>query len=246
MASAGPSVELRQIARQYVNGFPKVAAFIAKAELFELQRQQDELDEQDLRGDFSAKKYARDWSLLSSSGDPRCVERRNLQAQIREKIKEYHAIIAQEAVLKMIRPRWRTVKALRSWLEGKADSSGIPKLGGLSTRRLQDYDDLVALHPAAGQDWPTRFFRRYFRVLFVKGSIDRKLARIPERRIAYAVALQRNPKRLRLAGVFTALFALSVGLLTNAKRVELFASTAAYAVVLVVFISGNLAGNLSG
>ena len=38
---------------------------------------------------------------------------------------------------------------------------------------------------------------------------------------------------------FTVLFAASVGLLTNAKRAEMFASTAAYAAVLVVFVSGD-------
>ncbi|KAF8858694.1 hypothetical protein BDZ45DRAFT_390166 [Acephala macrosclerotiorum] len=291
MASAGPSVELGQLPRQYVNGFPKVAAFIAsdqdhstsvyrsyhrltsrnlliiEAELFELERRQDELDEQDLRGDFSAKKYARDWSVLSTSDDPRCIERRKLQAQIREKIKEYQdALIAQETVLKMIKPHWSTVKAFRSWLQGEADGSGIPKLAGLSADRLYDFDDLIALHSAAEQDWLTRFLRRYLRVLFVQGNVEGKLARIPEKRIAYVVALldvilaaillvgaivalylvQSNLKRLGLVGVFTALFAISVGLLTSARKAELFAATAAYAAVLVVFISGNITGNSSG
>ncbi len=95
------------------------------------------------------------------------------------------ALIAQKAVLDMIKPRWRTVKAFRSWLEGEADGSGIPKLAGLSADRLRDFDDLVALHPPAEQDWLTRvrfpelidpcwilltspkFVRRYFRVLLV-------------------------------------------------------------------------------
>jgi hypothetical protein len=49
-----------------------------------------------------------------------------------------------------------------------------------------------------------------------------------------------NLKRLGLVGVYTAVFAASVGILSNARRVELFASTAAYAAVLVVFVSGNL------
>ncbi|KAE8446494.1 hypothetical protein EG329_011957 [Mollisiaceae sp. DMI_Dod_QoI] len=285
MASSGRSADSEHAPKQYINGFPKVAAFIAddgdhstsiyrsyhrltsrnlliiEAELFELERKQDELDEQDLKGDFSAKKYARDWSMLSRSDDPRCIERRELLVLTRAKIKEYQdALIAQKAVLDMIKPRWRTVKAFRSWLEGEADGSGIPKLAGLSADRLRDFDDLVALHPPAEQDWLTRFVRRYFRVLLVEGSIEGKLARIPERRIAYVVAMlsvllaaillvgaivalylvQSNLKRLGLVGVFTALFAISVGLLTNAKRVELFASTAAYAAVLVVFISGNL------
>jgi ABC-type Mn2+/Zn2+ transport system permease subunit len=50
-----------------------------------------------------------------------------------------------------------------------------------------------------------------------------------------------NPKRLGLVGVYTAVFAASVGILSNVRRAELFASTAAHAAVLVVFMSGNLA-----
>lgn len=38
------------------------------------------------------------------------------------------------------------------------------------------------------------------------------------------------------------LFATCVGWLTNAKRDQTFAATAAYAAVLVVFISGTLGG----
>jgi hypothetical protein len=46
--------------------------------------------------------------------------------------------------------------------------------------------------------------------------------------------------RLGVVAVFTSLFAVVVGLLTNARRSEVFASTAAYAAVLVVYVSANL------
>ena len=70
--------------------------------------------------------------------------------------------------------------------------------------------------------------------------------------------------RLGLIATFTTLFAASVGLLTNARRAELFAATAAYvylplvslkrvadhdvyryAAVLVVFVSGDLGNSQS-
>ncbi len=38
------------------------------------------------------------------------------------------------------------------------------------------------------------------------------------------------------------LFAICVGWLTNARRDQIFAVTAAYAAVLVVFVSGTLGG----
>jgi hypothetical protein len=46
--------------------------------------------------------------------------------------------------------------------------------------------------------------------------------------------------RLGLVGGYTVAFALWVGLLTNARRSKVFGACAAYAAVLVVFISGNL------
>lgn len=48
------------------------------------------------------------------------------------------------------------------------------------------------------------------------------------------------PLRLGMVALFTSLFAILVGLLTNARRAKLFDSTAAYAAVLVVYVSGNL------
>ena len=46
--------------------------------------------------------------------------------------------------------------------------------------------------------------------------------------------------RLCIMAVFTISFAVSIALFTNAKRAEVFAATAAYAAVLVVFVSGGL------
>jgi len=47
---------------------------------------------------------------------------------------------------------------------------------------------------------------------------------------------------LGMVSGWTVLFAACVGVLTNAKRDQIFGATAAYAAVLVVFVSGNLGG----
>lgn len=47
---------------------------------------------------------------------------------------------------------------------------------------------------------------------------------------------------LGMLGGWTVLFAICVGWLTNARRDQIFAATAAYSAVLVVFISGSLGG----
>ncbi|KAI2476373.1 hypothetical protein Ptr902_12252 [Pyrenophora tritici-repentis] len=54
----------------------------------------------------------------------------------------------------------------------------------------------------------------------------------------------RNEKvKLALIAIYTALFAASVKSCTDSKRAEVFAATAAYAAVLVVFVSGDLGGS---
>jgi hypothetical protein len=52
--------------------------------------------------------------------------------------------------------------------------------------------------------------------------------------------------RLGLVALFTSLFGVIIGLLTNARRAELFASTAAYTAVLVVYVSANLGPSTLG
>ena len=49
--------------------------------------------------------------------------------------------------------------------------------------------------------------------------------------------------KLGLIATFTLLFATAVALCTNAKRAYVFAATAAYAAVLVVFVSEDLGGD---
>lgn len=48
--------------------------------------------------------------------------------------------------------------------------------------------------------------------------------------------------KLGLVAMYTILFASSIALCTNARRAEIFAATAAYAAVLVVFVSVDLGG----
>lgn len=51
--------------------------------------------------------------------------------------------------------------------------------------------------------------------------------------------------KLALVAVYTIAFAVCVGLVTNAKKSEVFGACAAYAAVLVVFISGNVGDSSS-
>lgn len=51
--------------------------------------------------------------------------------------------------------------------------------------------------------------------------------------------------RFALIAIYISLFAVSVSVLRDAKRPEMFAATAAYAAVLVVFVSGDLGSGSS-
>lgn len=57
--------------------------------------------------------------------------------------------------------------------------------------------------------------------------------------IAGLYFLERPESKLGMIAGLTTLFAAGVGCLTSAKRHEIFAASAAYAAVLVVFVSGD-------
>jgi tetraacyldisaccharide-1-P 4'-kinase len=52
--------------------------------------------------------------------------------------------------------------------------------------------------------------------------------------------------KLGWIALFTLLFAGAIPLVTNARRAEVFAACAAYAAVLVVFVSGNIGAGGTG
>ncbi|KAJ9608350.1 hypothetical protein H2200_007338 [Cladophialophora chaetospira] len=63
--------------------------------------------------------------------------------------------------------------------------------------------------------------------------------------ILYHVSAKRAGLTLGLIALFTCLFAGTIALVTNARRAEIFGSCAAYAAVLVVFVSGDFANSNS-
>ncbi|KAH6889362.1 hypothetical protein B0T10DRAFT_561829 [Thelonectria olida] len=138
-------------------------------------------------------------------------------------------------------------------------------LGGHSADLYHDADDLVALHTSETPDRLTAFVQNHLGYFFkeenthqinaapsVRYTSGKKVASF----VAYlstitaalllvgAIAILYNVRsdnlKLGLIGLFTTVFAASVGLLTNSKRAEVFGATAAYAAVLVVFVSGDL------
>lgn len=132
-------------------------------------------------------------------------------------------------------------------------------LSGLAEQRLEERNrqDLVAVRRPAEKDLLSRFLQDHW--MFKTTSMTDQTEYIKEKHVTWVAAgistavaailllgaivllrlLQDENAQLGVIAMFTVLFAASVGVLTNARRAEIFASTAAYAAVLVVFVSSN-------
>ncbi|RYP21279.1 hypothetical protein DL765_002328 [Monosporascus sp. GIB2] len=182
------------------------------------------------------------------------------------KIKEYHETLLRQAqIAELSRPSNRVLSAFRDYLEGNGGKGpglqSIPIISGRAKEMLKEADALVALGKPADEDLLSQFLRDHWvfqkrnttdpldRTTFYKGQhVTWTVAAISM--ICAAVLLVvaivtlyivNNPTaKLAMVAAYTVLFALSIALLTNSRRAEIYGTAAAYAAVLVVFISGDL------
>ncbi|KAL5083489.1 hypothetical protein Trisim1_001419 [Trichoderma cf. simile WF8] len=234
-----------------------------QSELLVLENELDQLDRSDAKSDdMNLADAIMTWETLErqyNTGSEKAQVRMDLIVKIRAKIKEYHeALLLQSEIAKLKQPSKRILDTYREWFNNPR-----PVLGGLSKTFLDDPDDLVGLH-SLETDYLSIFLRRCW-PFKEEISLDGRysVGRYHEKSISAATAIitiliaalllvgpitglyfvANNAAKLGMLAAFTALFALSVGLITNAKRAEIFASTAAYAAVLVVFVSGNISNS---
>lgn len=126
---------------------------------------------------------------------------------------------------------------------------------------LREADDLVALRKPADEDILSKLLQHHcaFQTRKTTDSLDRTTI-YQGQHIAQIVAaisilfaavllvvaitslyIVNDPTtKLGLVVAYTFVFAVSIAILTNAKKVELYGAAAAYAAVLVVFISGTI------
>ena len=172
------------------------------------------------------------------------------------------------AILSIRRPSRQTAKAFRNYFMNVGSSGDeYPTLGGGSATLYDDRQDLVALGRLPEEDRLTRFLRKYCSLLFLEKKLSEgsHLVYISANRISIFVGLvnvilaaaflfgaiynlyyvDKDQIKLGLIAGYTTAFALCITLVTNAKRSEIFGACAAYAAVLVVFVSGDLGGSLS-
>ena len=176
--------------------------------------------------------------------------------------------MTESTILSLRRPTRQTFDAFQGYFND-SDDSGMPypMLLRCSAFIYDKREDLVSLRRPAEEDRLTVVLRKYVPFLFMtrKPAKCGGIAYHSEERIRKVVAfismvlaagllcgailnfyfVTSDQAKLGLIAAYTIAFALCVGLLTNAKRSEIFGACAAYAAVIVVFVSSNL-GNSSG
>ncbi|KAL8952336.1 MAG: hypothetical protein Q9222_001747 [Ikaeria aurantiellina] len=226
-----------------------------QSELHELEGQLEELDIKDAKqrdeDERESRKIARLWPHFARASNERAIKHREIQAEIQVKLKAYHkALILESRVLKLSAPTPRGLKVFRRWFQ----SSPLPVLCGRDKDLFRDEQDLVALAPVE-TDRLHIFLQNYFGWFFKEkleddaGTRDSDIFYFPARRVQRAGAVisiilsailligaivclvkverQNTDLRVGLIVLFTCIFAAVVGLLTNARRAEIFAATAA-------------------
>jgi hypothetical protein len=231
-----------------------------QTQLIDLERRIDLWDEEARRShDFDLRQSMRRWETFEElAKDPQRpeYERTKLDLALEKKIREYHeALLLQTQICNLERPSRRVLSTFRSFF-----STPTPLIIGRAKYMLDDSKDLVALHPPADTDLLSRLLRDHWpfgatdypdprdatqhflethvrRAVLVISTVIAALLLIGA--IVGLYFVSRPASKLGMIAAFTTLFAASVGGLTSAKRQEVFAASAAYAAVLVVFVSGD-------
>ncbi|KAH7413880.1 hypothetical protein DE146DRAFT_750072 [Phaeosphaeria sp. MPI-PUGE-AT-0046c] len=224
-----------------------------QSELAELHEQQQRFDEADVIADLEdMKQCARNFKdfnkAVANGGDPRQKERKELMLEIRSTLKEYReALMFESTLASMLLLSDMVLRTFRDQFHNKNDGKNAPyaTLGGNSEHLYDDKDDIVALRLEDSPDRLTKFVQEHLAFMFPRSrpgmayASDRAIATFISWFSTFLAALLligaiivlykvwSSDWRLGLIATFTCLFAGSVGLLTNARRAELFAATAA-------------------
>lgn len=171
-------------------------------------------------------------------------------------------LLLQSQISELEGPSSRVLSTFRHYLEGRALTIPLPLIGGRAQRFLDEEKDLVALRKPTDEDALSKFLLNHWPGAFQKRKssdpLDRtttykthhvtKTVAAMSMTVAYVLLVSAiitlhvvtgSTKKLGFLAMYILLFASSIAFVTNAKRGEVFAATAAYAAVLVVFIGGG-------
>ncbi|KAF1969169.1 hypothetical protein BU23DRAFT_477914, partial [Bimuria novae-zelandiae CBS 107.79] len=231
-----------------------------QSQLIELERQIDEWDEaarrsQDLDLRLSVQRWETFEDNATDSQRPE-FKRKELDEKLKKQLREYdETLLLQSQVSNLDQPSDRVFHAFDSFL-----NKPQPLLSGRAKKMLEGRTDLVALRPPPDTDPLSRLLRNHWPVdgssVHEAGSNTAHFHEHHVKRLVLFITMlvaavlligaivslyfvKRPTAKLGMIACFTTLFSISVGSLTSAKRQEVFAASAAYAAVLIVFVSGD-------
>ncbi|KIV85583.1 hypothetical protein PV11_01261 [Exophiala sideris] len=208
---------------------------------------------------------APDSATEDNSPNEKEARRKKLIFKLRGKIKESQkAVLRNAQMLELQRPSKQVHDAFQVYFKNKDKRNPFPRLAGNNADLYDSRDDLISLVSTRDEDRLTTFLRHhcptFFRRSTKASTSSTTVQSLSEYRLGVVVGsiniivaaamlfgaifnlfyINSQTKRLGIVAGYTIAFALCVGLLTNARRSEIFSACAAYAAVLVVFVSGNL------
>ncbi|KAF5673451.1 hypothetical protein FHETE_3365 [Fusarium heterosporum] len=228
-----------------------------QCELLSIEERLEKLDKKlSSSGDMDLEEAAETWEVMIEQAQDGKTEAKEMMAlidQLRAKMKEYHeALDLQSRIVRLHRPDKRVFKVAQNELWGGPLGPGSlkrnPIVGGKTKDYLDTETDLVSLKSPVETDPLSRMLRAFWPG---KEEVSRdglsRIRRFDERSIPIAVALiniivaiillvgpvtslsfvNSRAAILGMICAFTIVFAFSVGLMTNAKRAEIFAGSAA-------------------
>ncbi|KAF3000788.1 hypothetical protein E8E13_005629 [Curvularia kusanoi] len=218
-----------------------------QAELTYLERR---LKEQQLRDDHEKQghgpEYGVDWYWLMHSPEEGDARQLGLILKIRDLLKEYNqALVHQSTVLNYPDPGKWDLHHVQDYLQS-------PEMGPLALNgedatiwgsvldRKSHQPDLVALRPRAKKDafsmWAAE--NTIFNLFKCGCARFMKPSRV-HASIVVLYCVNSMPARLGIIAMFNVLVSVCLMGFANAKRAEVFAVTAAFAAVQVVFVSAD-------
>ncbi|CAG9975056.1 unnamed protein product [Clonostachys byssicola] len=235
-----------------------------QSELCTLEGSLEKLDSQ-IGKDRSLKMSARMWEMLVEKAEDNNRpewEWMELRRDIKDKLKEYHeALILQSSIANLSTPRASVLRRFEDWFRGGARGSQYCIISGQAQGILDDVDDLATLKLVGEEDMLSRFVQdhwplkgrpgahtkgntRYFHLRHAAATVAMISTIVAALELIGAILglyfVTDRGARLAMIAAFAVLFGLSLRLLTNARRAEIFGASAAYAAVLVVFVSSDL------
>ncbi|KAF2124044.1 hypothetical protein P153DRAFT_391077 [Dothidotthia symphoricarpi CBS 119687] len=241
------------------------ALLYLQSELMTLEVQLLELDKEDMNdGSMDVMLAARCFEVLTSRAAqdfPREAERIELIRRIQDVSYRYNKmLVVQSQVQQIAAPKTRVWNVFTNWFRQAKPFVGHSR----HLLRKKTKEDFVAIGAVGDHDVLTRVVEYLTgRIVAWKRSSSNSqeapmyykhqtVARIItlisiigatlllEAAIVGLYVVTNDHVRFVLIAVFIALFAVALSLFSNARRAEMFGATAAYAAVLVVFVSGNL------